>query len=100
MAEVTAKRSVAKEVEAKANKSVCLICGCKMSASPTGDEVAEGPRGLCSAHYQQFYRTMQDLPRKDRPAFEEQQIREGKILASGQLRQIKRPNPFKTVASE
>lgn len=86
MAGTKAKRSVAKETEEKAVQCKCLIC----------DAEAKGARGLCVAHYLKFYRSMMELPRKERGPFEEEQIREGRILASGQLRSIKKPNPFTT----
>lgn len=84
MAEVKAKRSIAKETTEKVIAKSCLICG----------QPAKGSRGLCVAHYLKFYRALTELPKKERPAFEEEQIREGRILASGQLIYIKNPNPF------
>lgn len=89
MADVKAKRTLTKQVEESAVANKCLICG--------GE--AKGKRGLCNAHYLQFYRRMMELPRKERAAFEEEQIREGRVLASGQLRQLKKPNPFVREAS-
>ena len=86
MAETTAKRSVVKDVETKVSECKCLVCG----------KVANGNRGLRVSHHLQFYRALNDLPRKDRPAFEEEQIREGRILAAGQILRIKKPNPFKS----
>ena len=67
MAETTAKRSLAKEVEACAVGKTCLICG----------KEAKGNRGLCVADYLRFYRAMLELPKKERAAFEEEQIHEG-----------------------
>ena len=84
MASVKAKRSVVKDVETKASGGKCLICG----------KEANGNRGLCVAHYLKFNRTMNLLPRKQRPAFEQEQIEAGRILASGAIREIKTPNPF------
>lgn len=86
MADTTAKRSISKDVESKVSQCKCLIC----------DKPANGNRGLCVSHHLQFYRAMNDLPRKDRPAFEEEQIREGRILASGQISRLKKPNPFRS----
>lgn len=90
MAEVTAKRSVAKEVQTKVEAKECLICSCAVN----------GPRGLCSAHYQQFYRSLRAVPKRDRAAFEEEQIREGRVLASGYVGELNRPNPFKSEKAE
>ncbi len=83
MASVGAKRSVkAKTLEAaKAGK--CLICG-----DPTYQ------RGVCCKHYQKFYRAKMSLPKRDRILFEKEQIEEGRILAAGQISEIRRPNPF------
>lgn len=86
MAGTTAKGKVAKEVEAKVSEAKCLICG----------NAANGNRGLCTAHHQQFYRALNELPRRERPAFEEEQIKEGRILAAFQISSIKKPNPFKS----
>lgn len=84
MASVKAKRSVVKDVETKASGGKCLICGAE----------ATGPRGLCMSHYLRFHRTINQLPKKSRPAFEQEQIEAGRILASGAIREIKTPNPF------
>lgn len=81
---VTAKKSLSKQVREKAKQRKCLICG----------KDATGNRGLCVAHYLQFYRAMNSLPKRQRRVFEEEQIREGRILAAGQVREIKNPNPF------
>ncbi|XZE18774.1 hypothetical protein SH449x_004077 [Pirellulaceae bacterium SH449] len=80
------KKSVAREVAEKASECKCLICGAP----------ANGNRGLCVAHYLKFYRTLQELPRKDRAAFEQEQIEKGRVLAAGAIRGIKKPNPFAT----
>ena len=61
----------------------CLICG-----KPATQ------RGLCWAHYLKFHRTKLALPVKDRVAFEQKQIEEGRVLASGQSREIRNPSPF------
>ena len=85
MAEVSAKRTIAKDVEHKAKMRICLVCG--------GE--ATGNRGLCIADYLRFYRAMMQKSEKKRPSFEAEQIYEGRILASGHLREINNPNPFK-----
>lgn len=90
MASVKPKRSVHKEVQSKAKAGSCLICG----------KPAKGSRGLCVAHYLQFSRTMNELPKSRRAAFEQSQIEAGRILASGAIREIKSPNPFATEADE
>ena len=85
MLDITAKRTVEKQVADSVSQHKCLICGTK----------ATGRRGLCTGHYLQFNRTAQQMPGKERLEFEQEQIREGRILASGQIRQMKNPNPFK-----
>lgn len=90
MAQTKPKRSVAKEVGCKAADGKCLICG----------KPANSSRGLCTAHYLQFYRTLQSLPRKERAAFEQEQIEAGRVLAAGAIREIKNPNPFASDTAE
>jgi hypothetical protein len=84
MAVCKPKRSIQKEVNAKATAGTCLICG----------KPASGSRGLCVAHYLKFYRTLQTIPKTRRAAFEQEQIEAGRVLASGSIREIKVPNPF------
>lgn len=84
MAETRVKRSLEKETIEKAKSGKCLICG----------NPANGNRGLCNAHYLQFYRALMAHPKTRRAGFEEEQIREGRVLATGQLREIRNPNPF------
>jgi hypothetical protein len=86
MASVKPKRSMVKEVNAKASAGTCLICG----------KPANSSRGLCVAHYLKFARTMQELPKGRRASFEQTQIEAGRILASGAIREIRTPNPFST----
>jgi NAD(P)H-hydrate repair Nnr-like enzyme with NAD(P)H-hydrate epimerase domain len=90
MASVKPKRSVFKEVQSKAKSGTCLICG----------KPAKGSRGLCVAHYLQFSRTLRELSKGKRAAFEQEQIEAGRILASGAIRDIKAPNPFATEGEE
>jgi NAD(P)H-hydrate repair Nnr-like enzyme with NAD(P)H-hydrate epimerase domain len=90
MASVKPKRSMVKEVNAKASAGTCLICG----------KPANSSRGLCVAHYLKFARTMATIPKNRRAAFEQVQIEAGKILASGAIREIKTPNPFSTEDSD
>jgi len=83
MANVCAKKSVkAKTLEA-ARAGKCLVCLEK-----------SWQRGLCCKHYQQFYRTKMALPKRERIQFEQDQIEAGRILAAGQILEIRRPNPF------
>lgn len=89
MADITAKRSVKKEVNAKVLKGECLQCGKKEN----------NRRGLCNACYLQFRRAQAELPKRDRGLMEQRNIEEGQILASGEILQIRKPNPFKRVAS-
>lgn len=90
MSAVKPKRSVAKEVTAKASSGQCLICG----------KPARGNRGLCVSHYLKFYRTMMSLPEQKRVEFEQRQIQAGRILAAGAIREIKEPNPFLSESSD
>lgn len=89
MMNVTAKRTVEKQVLEKVSTSKCLVC----------DREANGRRGLCNGHYLQFNRTASSMPGQERLEFEQEQIREGRILASGQIREIKNPNPFRSSSS-
>jgi hypothetical protein len=84
MSAATVRRSVAKEVAKRVKEGTCLVCECK----------ANGSRGLCSGHYIKFYRELQSRPADRRAEFEAEQIRAGRVLAAGQLRQINNPSPF------
>lgn len=84
MAEITAKRSIAKAVQEKARAGECLHCKAKANSN----------RGLCVAHYFAFRRKLMSLPKTKRSAFESEQIREGRILAAGQLRELKTKDAF------
>lgn len=84
MANVRAKRSVEQLTTEKVKAGVCLICG----------KTQNHKRGLCNAHYLAFVRKLSSQPTDHRAAFEEHQIREGRILPVGQLREIRNPNPF------
>ena len=81
--ELKVKRPLEKQTMARAKSGSCLLCDSKA-----------GNRGLCNAHYLQFYKTMNALPKRERAEFEAEQVKEGRILASGQIRQIRKPNPF------
>jgi hypothetical protein len=84
MIATTAKRSLVARINERVREKKCLLC----------DSTATGPRGLCNAHYLQFYRKRNTLPKSKRPEFESEQIEEGRILAADQIREIKHPCPF------
>lgn len=77
------KKQLRPAMLAKVKACECLVCG-----KPAVQ------RGLCWAHYLKFNRTRNALPVKDRVQFEQKQIEEGRVLASGQSREIRNPNPF------
>lgn len=79
------KKQLRGAVEQRVREGACLIVGCP--CKPTH-------RGLCWGHYLKFNRTMNALPKCDRVGFEQKQIEEGRVLAVGQAREIKSPNPF------
>lgn len=83
MASVSAKKSLKTKTLEAAKAGKCLICGEK-----------SWQRGVCCKHYQQFHRKKMSLSKRDRIAFEQEQIEEGRILASGQINEIRRPNAF------
>lgn len=81
--DITAKRSMTERVRDRVRRKVCLVC-----------ESEAWRRGLCSRHYQKFQRLMRNKPRRERPQFEIVQIKEGRLLASNQVREICADNPF------
>ena len=83
IADVKAKQTIAKQVEQRVREGLCLLC----------DSEAKR-RGLCFAHYQMYRRRLFERPRKDRASFEVNAIREGKILAAHQMRELKTADPF------
>jgi hypothetical protein len=89
MAEVRVKRSLEKDTLEKAKSGKCLVCGYP----------ADGARGLCKADYLRFAREKAALPKSHRRIFDDAQVREGLVLASGQIHEIKNPSPFVNVAS-
>lgn len=86
MTEAKVKRSKEAETTAKAKEGKCLACG----------KAENKRRGLCVQHYHQFLRAIAAMPKRKRIEFEEELIREGRILPLGMLRSIRRPNVFKT----
>lgn len=89
MAETTAKKSIAKEIKETIRKGECLIC----------KRLDNKRRGLCMTCYQAFLRSRANQSKNERISWEESHIREGRILSVGQLREIKKPNPFDTKAT-
>lgn len=80
---VTAKRSLAERVRDRVRKGVCLVC-----------ESPSARRGLCTRHYQVLQRKLRSLPRRSRASHEIHLIKEGKVLAVNQVREILADNPF------
>lgn len=83
MAATKVKRSAERVTLGRVKEGKCLCC-----------DAAAVRRGLCNRHYMQFYRAMNELPKSKRPEFEERHIRDGRILATGHIREIKNPNIF------
>jgi len=77
------KRSIAKEVQERVRSRKCLQC----------DRPGE-KRGLCSQHYQAFMGLYHRTPDNEKAALEDENIREGRILACGEQRKLKSNNPF------
>ncbi len=77
------KRSISKSVLDRAASGLCLHC----------DEEAK-KRGLCSRHYEQYRRAMQSCSAKERPDWEVEQIREGRVLNVHQIMEIRSKNIF------
>jgi hypothetical protein len=75
---------VVKAAVEKAKTCRCLIC----------DAEADGSRGLCKEHYNAFVRAKTALPKNRRAAMDRRNVESGKILASGRMRYIRKPNPF------
>lgn len=88
MASVTAKRSIAGEVQKRVRECKCLVC-----------EARAERRGVCMRHYQWFLRQFKAKGSEEaRLSYEETLIREGKILAQNQMRDLKRDDPFAIAA--
>lgn len=80
METLSMKKSVAKAVDERAAKGVCLIdgCGCKAVS-----------RGLCEKHRAQFYRNLyRQTSTSKRVAFERNAVEQGLILKAGEVRRI------------
>lgn len=85
MVGVTAKHGIRAAIHDRVKTGKCILPGC---------ECRIAARGLCNKHYVAFIRELQSRPKKERPEFETAAIREGKVLASQEMRQIRSPNPF------
>lgn len=86
MSGATVKRALKSQVISDVENGLCLIC--KQNRGHAGR------RGLCNKHYLKFIRKLESMPKEERLAFEDRQIRNGRILAVGQIREIRDPNPF------
>lgn len=83
---IEVKPELADEVYGKVKDRVCLVCNSKVDS--------QSRRGLCTRDYLFYMRTKNALPKSKRRAFEEKQIREGRVLSPQQIRRIRNPNPF------
>lgn len=84
--DVTVKRTLTKQVEDQVRSGVCLVCQAKAAR-----------RGLCMNHYQLFLRRFKARDKRSAAEFEAACIREGKILPSGRMRELKTNDPFANV---
>jgi hypothetical protein len=81
---VVVKRTLAKQVHDRVKSELCLVC----------DGHAER-RGLCMRHYQAFLSRQKEKGAHEKQiSFEEDCIREGKILPVYEMQKIKREDPF------
>jgi hypothetical protein len=78
------KPAVREHVADKREKGECLQCDCPIHA-----------RGLCKRHYLQLVAARNEVPLRDRPAFEAKLIRDGKVAAP-QVGNRGVKNPFKS----
>jgi Fe-S cluster assembly ATPase SufC len=85
--DVSPKRTIRKQVEERAATGLCLHC----------DKPA-ARLGLCNSHYHQFRMTLLQKAEADRELWKGRQIREGKVLPSGYVRQLDIDNPFEDEA--
>lgn len=83
MSSVTAKKTKAAHVQTRVREQKCLVC-----------EEGSATRGLCIRHYRMFLMQLKSRSQRDRVAYEEELIREGKVLASQQVWEIRRDDPF------
>lgn len=81
---IKVKPAKAAEVQERVKSETCLCC-----------ESPAELRGVCDTHYRLFLRRMREQGNKEAQAeFEAKAIRNGLILPSGQMRTIKRTDPF------
>lgn len=90
MSNTRAKRTVVTAVEDRVRRKECLQCG---------EKYTEGRRGLCPTCARKFQRHLNRLPHDQRVQEEERLIVSGVVLAVGQMKEIKDPNPFALKAS-
>lgn len=81
--EAKPKRTIRKQVEERASTHLCLHCN---------EPVFR--RGLCPHHHHKFRMKLLSKPAAERGTWEQEQIREGKILPPGFVRQLGVDNPF------
>lgn len=81
--EAKPKRTVLKHIEQRVAANCCLHCD---------EEVFR--RGLCPHHHHKFRMTLLNKPAAQRGTWEQEQIREGRILPPGYARQLTTENPF------
>lgn len=71
--EAKPKPGIRKQVEERHEQGVCLLC-----------EKRAWKRGVCTTHYSRWRTARADVPNRERPAFDAQQIRDGKLLPDRQ----------------
>jgi hypothetical protein len=81
-----AGQKITGKTKARLVEGKCLIC-----------EKLAHRRGLCIAHYAAFRKQLQGRPRSKQGNFETACINAGKILAQGQIRDIKSNDPFRDI---
>lgn len=83
--EITVKPAIRRKVHTRAKLEKCLIDGCDKDARR---------RGLCGKHHMAYLRALVAHHKSERKAFADRAIREGLILAAGEIREIKSTSPF------
>ena len=86
MQALTMKRKNLQRLEQRVRDGLCLAEGCEEKCVS---------RGLCDAHRQEWYTDLRSYDTEEkRMQFEENSIREGLILASGEQRKWRRKSTF------
>lgn len=86
MMSATAKGKIAERVKQRVEQNRCLVGDCEQQPLK---------RGLCSAHYYHFQVALREQSNHAaRVECEEAAIAAGLVLAAGEVRKIRRPNPF------